>query len=796
MYIFIKVSSFKVTVKNIHINLVKKVNELADKKSKNKKPDLLDKVVSKLLITLDPDLVTDDNITSKTNDYKAIINRELELSRGVSGGNIIEFSRSLNDYNKKEKAAFNMDATDDLGDYIQKNAGNIYQYYNQKYRNKFVEAQDLQFISKFIPSLGQAVELCATHIVSSDDLSGSVNRNLSFGTALDEKEISQVTKGIEQFEKENKFLYKFKNIIVRESLVTGSYYVYAPSYQKLFTDYAKTLEKRKKMGGTGVAMQTSDNNIGTLNTVNESLSYASESIALESTEVEAIIKSIPDDAFESNDLNYKLNRKQYISDNIATVECIESAIPMEILDDVPNIAEALGATTHLKEIFDTKVMPGMEASKSGVGASDGTHDINKPTQSKFNISGTYIKFISPKNLLKIKILDEVVGYFYIDSKKMPKNKSGVTFTNNEWSNISRQSSIEKVANMLSEKVAKQFSTKFVHEHIGFKKLIADCIMANGVINTQYRIQFIPKEDIFEFKIRENSEGDGTSILSNALWPAKILAAIRIRKTLNYVNKSGDKMIAYTKKGIADASGRNQAQRVLRNLQEMNITFGDIIGDSSLMFHKYAADQNIMMPTSRSGNKLVEFEKMDGQTVDMSTDYEKELENQALVSTGVPPLLIQQVNEADFSKAFTTAHVGFAGMVAALQSDYEEPTTALYKRIIENLDIPDNLKTRCISTFNFKLPRPKALSVTNINEMIDNASRFAEAYTNLKIGEVDDNNKDVVQQIRYEIVKDRVSFIDWSKYDKLVDDINVEKKPLVDQNQQQDDQGGGEMDEEM
>ena len=40
---------------------------------------------------------------------------------------------------------------------------------------------------------------------------------------------------------------------------------------------------------------------------------------------------------------------------------------------------------------------------------------------------------------------------------------------------------------------------------------------------------------------------------------------------------------------------------------------------------------------------------------------------------------------------------------------------------------------------------------------------------------------------------------WSKYtdtDKLVDDINVEKKPLVDQNQQQDDQGGGEMDEEM
>ena len=103
---------------------------MANKKPKDRKPNLLDKAVSKLLITLDPDLVTDDNITAKTNDFKTIINRELELARGVSGGNIIEFSRALNDYNKKDKSIVNMDSADDLGDYIQKNAGNIYQYYN------------------------------------------------------------------------------------------------------------------------------------------------------------------------------------------------------------------------------------------------------------------------------------------------------------------------------------------------------------------------------------------------------------------------------------------------------------------------------------------------------------------------------------------------------------------------------------------------------------------------------------------------------------------------------------------
>jgi hypothetical protein len=381
-------------------------------------------------------------------------------------------------------------------------------------------------------------------------------------------------------------------------------------------------------------------------------------------------------------------------------------------------------------------------------------------------------------MIKIKILDETVGYFYVDSKKLSKTKANVTFSNAEWTNINKQSTIEKISSMLASKVAKQFSSKFVSDHVVFKKLIADCIMANGVVNTQYRIQFIPKDDVFEFKINEDNKGEGGSILKDALWPAKLLTSIRIRKTLNYINKSADKTIAYVRKGTADVSGRNQAQRVLRNIQESNITFGDIIGDSSLMFHKYAADGNILMPVSRSGNKLVEFERMEGQTVDMSTEYEKELENQALLATGVPPLLIEQANQADFSRAFTTAHVGFAGIVAGLQADLEEPLTALYKRIIENLDIDDRLKILASNTVEVKLPRPKALSVTSSNEIIESSARFAEQFTNLRYGEVNDDNKEFIQEVRYNIVKNNAPFIDWTALEELADNIKMEKSKIV------------------
>lgn len=760
---------------------------------RNNKPKPMDVVVNKLLIKLDNDLVSNQNLSSKTEEYKSIINRELELAHGVSNGDIIEFNRAMNDESKKFNKTVSIEDGSDLGEYLTKNSGNIYQYYNERYKNKFIEAQDLMFIAKFIPSLGQALNIYKTHIVSSDDLSGSVKRNISFGTALSQEEQAQIMAAIKVFEKDNKLLYKLKNSVIGESLVTGTYYVYAPSYQKLFTDYAKTLEKKKKNGANSTQIDHSER-YGFGTNAMESVSFdelmSSDNnltCALESTEIKEIVDEIKSsNVLDSNDLFYKSDALKNFGKNIATVECVDSEIPFNVLEEMPDLAHNLGITEDLKMTFE-KCTPATEADK--IGASDGTFSretktnnklssTDKKHKNKFNVTGTYLKFIDSKNMIKIKILDETVGYFYVDSKKINKTKANITFSNAEWTNINKQSTIERIASMLGSKVAKQFSAKFVSDHVVFKKLIADCIMANGVVNTQYRIQFIPKDDVFEFKINEDAKGDGTSVLKQSLWPAKLLTSIRIRKVLNYINRSADKTIAYVRKGTADVSGRNQAQRVLRNLQESNITFGDIIGDSSLMFHKYAADGNILMPVSRSGNKLVEFERMEGQQVDMSTDYEKELENQALIASGVPPLLVEQSNQADFSRAFTTAHVGFAGIVAGLQSDYEEPLTALYKRIIENLDIDDKLKTLASNTVEVKLPRPRALSVSNSNEILEGSARFAEQFTTLRYGETTDENKDFIQEVKYNIVKTNAPFIDWVALEETADNIKMEKAKIT------------------
>ena len=44
-------------------------------RTKTRKPGPLDAVVNKLLIQLDNDLVSDQNLASKTEEYKSIINK-------------------------------------------------------------------------------------------------------------------------------------------------------------------------------------------------------------------------------------------------------------------------------------------------------------------------------------------------------------------------------------------------------------------------------------------------------------------------------------------------------------------------------------------------------------------------------------------------------------------------------------------------------------------------------------------------------------------------------------------------
>lgn len=300
----------------------------------------------------------------------------------------------------------------------------------------------------------------------------------------------------------------------------------------------------------------------------------------------------------------------------------------------------------------------------------------------------------------------------------------------------------------------------------------------------YNIQFIPATDITKFTVNEDESGFGESVLTDSLFPAKLLLSMIVCRILNYINKTGNKTIAHVYKGPVNAFTTNQINRVIRDLQEQNVTFNDLLSPN-LVFNKFNRDGNISLPTAKNGNHLVEFETQEGQNIDMSPEYEKELENMAILGTGVPSVIMEYAGSADFAKQLVSANIKFAGRVASLQADLEEATTDVYKEICMNSNLTDEQKAICAESLEIKLPRPRVLTNSNNNDYVQTIVQTAESIAEVVIGrdtladtEKMPNGQQLKEKLMFNIVKKSAPFVDWEEIEEDFERIRIELDSII------------------
>jgi hypothetical protein len=265
--------------------------------------------------------------------------------------------------------------------------------------------------------------------------------------------------------------------------------------------------------------------------------------------------------------------------------------------------------------------------------------------------------------------------------------------------------------------------------------------------------------------------------------------------LNYINKTGNKTIAHIHKGPINTFTSNQINRVIRDIQEQSITFNDLLSPN-LVFNKFNRDGNIAIPTAKNGNRLVEFETQEGQSIDMNPDYEEKLENMAILGTGVPSVIMEYVNSADFAKQIVSAQIKYAGRVSTIQGDLEEPTTELYRIICKNSSMSDDCKRICDQSLEVKLPRPKVVVNGNNGDYVRNVVETAEAIADVALGrdsvsnpEMMKNGQVIKEQVMYSIVKDNSPFIDWDGIDAIINQIKIKYTNPPKNDEQSSDMGG-------
>ena len=771
---------------------------------------MFDRAAKNIFSILDNGYNNRELLNAKDQKFRSILNRELEISKGVSQGSIIDFVSSLKISDDKNNihdiGAGNRPDTNEL---FTKNINDIFGYFQEMYKNKFLEMSDLKFIAKFIPALGEAVKTVLDSVVSSDNIAETVNRTIDLPPSIEKDDKVAIMSEIERYEDELKLLDKLKNVVYKKALVTGTHYVYVKDYNSIFAEYEKIKKETKR---TAV-----DNERAQFSTSKKK--KATESIMIGDIDYTSAMESITNlvESSSNND-GKKLSKSEVsnivnnIKDELPEVTCEQSNIYSSALESAYGLYESDAAM----EAFKAKKQRNATRNKVTpleVKIPDGTKSINyKPKDSVFSVPGVYLKYLDPKNVIPLRLFDEVIGY-YIIHQKAKKRKSSVgevsginSIGNTLFSAVNvgeakKNDAVQKIIDTISQGIMDSFSSKFVSKNAKYKKLIADCIIANGLVDSDYNIQFIPADDIIAFTIQENEEGLGESILTDSLFPAKLLLSMLVTKILNYINKTGNKRIAHIHKNNVNAFDNNQLNRVIRDIQDEDITFNDLLSPN-LVFNKFNRDGNLAIPTSKNGEKLVEFEIQEGQNIDMSPEFEKMLEQMAIIGTGVPTVIMEYAGSADFAKQLVSANIKYAGRVSTIQSDLENPTTLLYKKICEFSTLTDEQKTICAQNLEIKLPRPRVLTNSNNNDYIQSVVQTAEAIADAVIGretvsnqEVLPNGPQIKDKVMYSIVKKNAPFVDWDEIDDIVKqciiDVNgdVVKKELEKSSNSSDDGGG-------
>lgn len=831
-----------------------------------KKASALDKATRRILETVDPTYMDRRVLSEQDAQFQRIIDRQLDIAHGVSGQQVVDFFSSIREAREKKaigRPKKNKSPGIDTSDLFMQNVGDIFTYFQDVYKNKYMEVSDLKFISRFIPSLGEGVRIYLDSIISSDDVTQTITRNLSIPGLSSDQNKSQATLQIEKLEKDYKLLSKLK-VAYKKAMISGSFFVYHIAYKDLFGMYSNGLAEGKiQSNGSSMLMgnardytdheksmpkiegrPTKANKPNVLGIASESIVSIKGATRVSGNDTDPFytaLESFGEGAVQMarNGLVYQCDFTKGLND--ITFPAIESmvndsirlpfkgssgerynagefskAIEEAIIADMPNIffvnttvpfdtymdgsmvaQEGYNEFINLRKDM-SKLLE--EAAGSGSIDTDGAFDPNKAqrAQNFSDIDGTFLKWIDYKYMVPIEVLGQRVGYYHIVTT--PKNKSGAgkrkttksgdfggilssgsmsLFNQLDVSEKRKEEAIQNIVNIISDAILDQFSAKFVRKNAAFKKMIADCIVANGLVDNDYMIQFIPIDNVIEFKCNEDENGNGESILSDALFPAHLLLSIVICKLLNYINKGGNKTIAHISGGKVNKSLTNQVNRVLRDLQAGNVVFTDLLS-STAVFSKITRDQNISMPKDASGNKLVEFEVQEGQDINLNTEYEAMLDRWCMIALGIPPSYMDYQNDVNIAKKIVSDNVKVAGRVASLQSDLEAPTTELYKYIIMDSSMDDGLKAQIIGSFQFKLPRPKILSNQNNSEALGTVMGNADNIVSTVYGDdsTDEDTTRLKAIMKEMIVRENTPFIDWASIDKMKIDalnkLNAEK----------------------
>ena len=738
----------------------------------------------------------DTKIDSLITDFNSLVKSEIHDIRSSTDGDSVNFiTRLISDNNKKLAGA-----SRDLEDIFGTDEGQIQALFNEQYKNRLIKQADLHEVASQLVELKQAITVTRDAIISADIVDGTMSRTLTVENDSMSTEGEDYIPIIESVEKTLGLQKKIKEFIIPRSLEYGEYYVYAVPYSKIFEDFSKEKSQGKYNAYNEAAGRT----------LYECYMEGMKDKKFDKTDLYKSVmesaQSCPDfdDILRRSDMSKADAQKQMSAELKSYMENIticNEPIPLCVLEEGVDTYRQYYQEFVEKTMTEEKKSPSFTFASVMKNIDSGVHGYetngalnrkgNKKIGEKFNnIQDCYVRLISPLNLLPIKISDEIIGYYYVQEDDITP-LAGILTSTMYYDQYDMNHGERNIIDIIAGSIVKSFDKKFLNSNMKFKKLIVEALNYYKLNNKRLRFQFIPKEYIVPFKINTDENGNGVSIIEDSLFYAKLYLMLLLFKILSIVTNSNDTKVNYIRQSGIDKNVANKIQEIARKKQERKITMADMFSYTTLI-NKIGQGNEMYVPTGKGNERGIETEILSGQDVQINGDLMDMLKKAYISGTGVPDVLLNYYNEADFAKTLELANNRFQGRVISFQLDYNEQITQLYRQICR---YATNIPEQVIDSLQFNFVQPKSANSNITNDLLNNHNTLVEFLTGLYYGQdfADDPKKAAqVSVFKKNLAKDRLAMLNFDHIEEIFKKSNIEgmKDPLNPENQDVDDMDTG------
>lgn len=740
------------------------------------------------------------DVDSLNQTFNSIMKNEINNITGKADGDATSFLSKLSSKDRKSTAMENIISNQFMSISGEENSS-LQSFIHEAYKNRLVEQADLHEVSSQLIELSEAILITRDAIVSADVVEGRMSRTLDFDKS-DENDISDYIPIIEKMEKKFKLQEKIKNFIIPGTLEYGSYYAYTIPYSKIFNDF---MNSKNNLTGKGLYKESTllefindserviTENVNTKNKPKNKISFAEKVYKEYCESIEERNSRKEPSKYEKSLHDLGIDTKEEVPNKDAFIKDINCILGnITICNDpvpFPIFEEGLDSISFLKDEYVSEsgdsILTESKKTKSkkksdnafnrvleevtpdGVKFADSEKGTKAQTFDEF--TDCYIKLIPPTKVIPIKIMNKVLGYYYIyDTNITPL--SGAISSTLQYAKFEENSRQQTIIDSLARAIVDSFDKDFLKENSKFKETIVEAINYYNLNEKRLKFQYIPVEYMQEFKIDEDEDGDGQSMIRKSLFYAKLYLMLLLFKIMSIIINSNDMKVNYIKSSGIDKNIANKVQEIARIKQSRQINIMDLFNYTTLI-NKVGNGSEMFIPTGRSGERPIETEILSGQDIQLNTELLENLKNSYILGTGVPAALINYMNEADFAKVVEQNNTKFNGRVVNYQLDFNSSITEWYKKIMcWSTQIPEQL----IENFIFILQPPKTVTSTARSEAISSFQQYCDFVVQLMYGDNSDGSTPAqeIEIFKKLLADDQLPLLNIQNLEKIKKEANI------------------------